>query len=449
MALKIAPGRFHSKRKSIWKKLFFVIISIVVGFQITTISRHMASQFTAKSQIDFDSNLPKKKIPATVEQKQISSDMASEITTNDQIDFERTLQKNIMEQKQEQKQEQKRISDGLLSVYDPTNAIAPLWKCSDEFSLEAADTKFAFVHVFKTAGTAVNTFLKDYAVTCGASFTKIISCTTLDADSVRARGEWKDCTVLKGVQRDGKSMGTDKNRDANQKMIEQSVDMVGGHFRLGTLDYLRSKDGSKTKVRYLSYFRDAVAKYVSSVVYVKKPKNWSREQLVAFIQKEAKANAKAGKYHVKYAEYLKTPWQFEGKLLKSKDIKWVNMGKEAKELASLIIKNLIAYNVIIGITERMPDTLEVLQHVMDPAGEATEVFTKNGMVDAKGKAQIKKSNVSPFSSSSIVEEVKKDAEAYAALVEYVKYEQMIYDFALEMHIKQHKAVMSLKNRSRV
>jgi len=232
-------------------------------------------------------------------------------------------------------------------------------------------------------------------------------------------------------------------------MIEQSVDIVGGHFRLGTLDYLRSKDGSKTKVRYLSYFRDAVAKYVSSVVYVKKPKNWSREQLVAFIKKEAKANAKAGKYHVKYAEYLKTPWQFEGKLLKSKDIKWVNMGKEAKELASLIIKNLIAYNVIIGITERMPDTLEVLQHVMDPAGEATEVFTKNGMVDAKGKAQIKKSNVSPFSSSSIVEEVKKDAEAYAALVEYVKYEQMIYDFALEMHIKQHKAVMSLKNRSRV
>jgi len=137
--------------------MVFVIISIVVGFQIITISRDMASQFTAKSQIDFDSNLRKNKIPATVEQKQISSDMASEITTNDQIDFERTLQKNIMEQ-------QKHTSDGLLSVYDPTNAIAPLWKCSDEFSLEAADTKFAFVHVFKTAGTAVNTFLKDYAV---------------------------------------------------------------------------------------------------------------------------------------------------------------------------------------------------------------------------------------------------------------------------------------------
>eukprot|EP00588_Corethron_pennatum_P008265 CAMPEP_0194285284 /NCGR_PEP_ID=MMETSP0169-20130528/29839_1 /TAXON_ID=218684 /ORGANISM="Corethron pennatum, Strain L29A3" /LENGTH=435 /DNA_ID=CAMNT_0039031373 /DNA_START=257 /DNA_END=1564 /DNA_ORIENTATION=+ len=435
MALKIAPGRFHSKRTSTWKKLFFVIISIGVGFQIITISRDIASQFTAKSQIDFDSNLREDQIPATVERKQNPSDKASEITANTHTYFESTLRKNIF--------------DGLLSVYDPTNAIAPLWKCSDEFALEAADTKFAFVHVFKTAGTAVNTFLKDYAVSCGASFTKIISCTTLDADSVKARGEWKECTVLKGVQRDGKSMGTDKNRNANQKMIEQSVDIVGGHFRLGTLDYLRSKDGSKTKVRYLSYFRDAVAKYVSSIVYVKKPKNWSREQLVEFIKKEAKANAKAGKYHVKYAEYLKTPWQFEGKLLKSRDIKWVNMGKEAEELAGLIIKNLVAYNVIIGITERMPDTLEVLQHVMDPAGEATEVFTKNGMVDAKGKAKIKTSNVSPFSSSSIVEEVKKDAEAYAALVEYVKYEQMIYDFALEMHIKQHKAVMRLKNQSPV
>ena len=51
-------------------------------------------------------------------------------------------------------------------------------------------------------------------------------------------------------------------------------------------------------------------------------------------------------------------------------------------------------------------------------------------------------NQSRFSTSTILNELKKDEEFYPLLVEYVKYDQMIVDFARRIHLLQYEALHS-------
>mmetsp|Transcript_17126 Transcript_17126/g.38572 ORF Transcript_17126/g.38572 Transcript_17126/m.38572 type:complete len:171 (+) Transcript_17126:1006-1518(+) len=150
--------------------------------------------------------------------------------------------------------------------------------------------------------------------------------------------------------------------------------------------------------------------------------------------------SKNKKYNIRYADYLKTLWQTEKSRQHHRHLGNSKSSEDTAKIARLVMQNLVDYNVIIGITENYSDSLEILQHLMDPTGNVTEVFTEHGMRDQEGNFHTWSSNPSLVSSSAVMKEIKNDRETYGALMEHVKFEQMIYNFALALHKKQYEAV---------
>mmetsp|Transcript_17119 Transcript_17119/g.38541 ORF Transcript_17119/g.38541 Transcript_17119/m.38541 type:complete len:411 (+) Transcript_17119:214-1446(+) len=328
----------------------------------------------------------------------------------------------------------------LLTSYNASKAVAlPLWNCTDAF--EENVTKLAFVHVFKTAGSSVSDFLRDYALKCSAGYARIISCTNVDPDSVRSKdGFWKHCRVKEGFSRNHKGIKPDFYKKFNDQLLGNHIDIIGGHFRLGTMDYLKNAERKSSKVRYMSFFRDAAMRYISGVTYVEGNKGWKKEQIVQEVKDRILSASKNKKYNIRYADYLKTLWQTEKSRQHHRHLGNSKSSEDTAKIARLVMQNLVDYNVIIGITENYSDSLEILQHLMDPTGNVTEVFTEHGMRDQEGNFHTWSSNPSLVSSSAVMKEIKNDRETYGALMEHVKFEQMIYNFALALHKKQYEAV---------
>jgi len=135
------------------------------------------------------------------------------------------------------------------------------------------------------------------------------------------------------------------------------------------------------------------------------------------------------KYYQNYASYLITPYQ--------KNIQ----GLDRNSRTQLILENLVKYNVIIGVVDRMSESLELLYNVIDRKHEMTRLFEHFGMNKPKDKKKVVV-NQSRFSTSAILNELKKDEEFFPLLVEYVKYDQMIVDFARRIHLLQYEALHS-------
>ena len=116
-----------------------------------------------------------------------------------------------------------------------------------------------------------------------------------------------------------------------------------------------------------------------------------------------------------------------------------------EEKVERIKKNILAYNVTVGIVERMSESMEMLQYLLDGDGEATPTFREFGLKERDEEAREgRRGNRSPVSASALLEHLRKDEEFYGKLLEYVKYEQQITDFALDVHVRQHESIRQRK-----
>jgi len=68
-----------------------------------------------------------------------------------------------------------------------------------------------------------------------------------------------------------------------------------------------------------------------------------------------------------------------------------------------------------------------------------ELFDKYTPDDTKGVRQNESRN-GAVSTTSVLQELKQDAEFMLMFGEYVKYETMITDYAMRMHLVQHEMV---------
>jgi hypothetical protein len=107
-------------------------------------------------------------------------------------------------------------------------------------------------------------------------------------------------------------------------------------------------------------------------------------------------------------------------------------GQFAKTRALLAIHNLARYNAIVGMTERMDESMEMLKHVLlalasEEKIEQLERYTNGTKHNESNKV----------STASVVEELKKDTDFMPVFDEYVKYERMINDYAMNMHLMQY------------
>lgn len=334
-------------------------------------------------------------------------------------------------------------------------AIQPIWPSDNDASGTVRDrSKLLFVHVFKTAGSTLRSFLIQFAArfpTQDLSYATITSCTGATVESLaNANKNWKTCKIKEQLSRKGHFDVFRDKMPLNNSYVEQKLDILAGHFRLGVLDYGSSHQlGKAGQHRYLTFFRNAAAKFVSGRVYVKTQKGGGKltvDSMVHGITKELKDRERKEKkdYHTKSFSYLLTPEQE------------VTRHKEHWSIAqkvSAVKQNLVHYNVSIGIVEEMGQSMRILQHIMDPKGLLPQALFDNyerpqaALTTQQGKRRQtmtdgKSFNVSPISTSAILKRLKEDPTTYNRLLDYVRYEQELTDFALELHRRQYQSLRS-------
>lgn len=317
--------------------------------------------------------------------------------------------------------------------------LEPMWTCMDRMALNGREKKLIFVHVYKTAGSTIRTLLRGYALGCHAGLAVVVGCSGLSAESIEG-GIWRNeagekgkrCLLKRVVQRDGKE--TLPSSHTNTSLLEQHVDILAGHIAMGS-HYSWRKNGSGETVdpQYLVFLRDGVHKFVSGILY--RSPDISMDEALSKIRKRVADARKHGNYYEKYSTYFLTPEQ-------RRYFRQQGHHLTLEERVNLTMANLVNSNAIIGIVERMPESLELLKHVVDRNGELQKFFEHFGL-KSKGKdkeAGKRVINKSVISSSAVVSVLEEDEEFMRELKEYVKYDDQILQFATKLHLRQYEAM---------
>mmetsp|Transcript_47517 Transcript_47517/g.143791 ORF Transcript_47517/g.143791 Transcript_47517/m.143791 type:complete len:508 (-) Transcript_47517:1110-2633(-) len=333
--------------------------------------------------------------------------------------------------------------------------------------------RLVFVHVFKTAGSTMREFFADYSRRCSAGWAVLIGCTRLNPDSLlgyddgggtwRARKAGKHaggCIIKKSVSRaDGLEDGN-WTKVMGSRLAEE-FDMFGGHLPLGTGSVWGDMgDGGGLprvggKLTYVAFFRNAVSKYLSGISFVTQAGR--PPKAMAHIKDSVPGMLARGQYQCKFADYLVTPQQHMVDRIEGR-----TGPRSNEEQALRVMMNLLKFDVIVGLTERMSDSLRMLEALMDEEGDATDIFDKYGrereglptafgegtpadsaIADAgKGgnSTGTRKANQSKLSTADLMKAVMEERPLlFADILEYTKYEQQITDFALALHTRQMKS----------
>jgi hypothetical protein len=260
---------------------------------------------------------------------------------------------------------------------------------------------------------------------------------------------WKKCQVVSSIDRNSHAENIGKNRKrlyptANNTVIRNNFDILGGHFRIGTGDYiLKNNTDNIDPLRHIIFLRDPIDRYISGVLYQfkqSKQKKQSRtlQHFVDLIKERVLSGRAAGDFWDRSLAYLLTPGQAEKFNQAKTSFMKANRTEQLTEVkAKTAIDNLFKYNAIVGMTEHMDQSMDILKYVLLTGAKAKHIALLE-------KYTNKTRNVSKngdISTSSVLEELKKDAKFMSVFEEYVKYEKLINDYAMGMHLKQHEMLL--------
>ena len=344
-------------------------------------------------------------------------------------------------------------------------AVTPIWNCRTKKKKEQQQQeKLIFIHIFKTAGSTLRHFFATYASKCkGAGWACIIGCsnakveTIMNSNRQSKNPNWDPCFLKNTVTRNGKHVLIGRGK-VNSTFLEKETDIYGGHMRLGSGDWLQTRgDGSSelVKNRYVTFFRDATTKYISARIYSARTKITTKKEIIKHIKLVVTTARSNGEYSDGYFKYLITPTQQKE-----------NSKMSTETMMQFVQQNLVKYNVVAGMLERMPESMQILQHILDHEKIMTPVFNYFGMDETPKKKKkrrerrqqrrLQKQHGSSSSSSSsrklvawnqgkistteVLAELKEDTDFFKIFVEYIKYEQMVYEFALDIHKLQYSEI---------
>eukprot|EP00571_Detonula_confervacea_P003597 CAMPEP_0172315470 /NCGR_PEP_ID=MMETSP1058-20130122/25291_1 /TAXON_ID=83371 /ORGANISM="Detonula confervacea, Strain CCMP 353" /LENGTH=459 /DNA_ID=CAMNT_0013029551 /DNA_START=113 /DNA_END=1489 /DNA_ORIENTATION=- len=362
-----------------------------------------------------------------------------------------------------------------------TLAIRPApWTCGDpdEVATDPLSNEkpiFAFVHVFKAAGSTIRSFFKTYSAICKKTWMVILKCGEMNHSTIPTDNDlyWKNCHVKETtdqrreiVEHDGMSKRQMKKRvypTVNNTVLKENVDIYGGHLRIGLGDTIFGSGADNSTqapapVRHIVFLRDPMSRFVSGILYVL---NWddpegentrTLHEIVSIIKRRIRGSRRHNDYWGKSTTYLLTPHQAE--TFANMNVKQIHTTTRltpeehlAEAKARMAIQNLVHYNVIMGMSERMTQSMAILRHALvsdqftsEQREEwVDELFEEYAPDDVEVKDDDEESsnndvrmNVSErdgVSTASVLEELKKDVEFMLIFEEYIKYEQLITDFA--------------------
>lgn len=325
---------------------------------------------------------------------------------------------------------------------DDDHYVAPMWSCKDTDRKK----KLVFSHIFKTAGSSMRSLLRSYAKSCNAGYVTVINCGAVRLDSLDSGNNWikdekyrrpqhgTECKLKDTIFRNNTEIAQsgDLSPINTTYLEEANVDILSGHVSVGIDENWKDDQGQHVDVQYLTFFRESTHKFVSAVLYLR-PK-LSFEEAVAHVKETAKRRLEAGDYLSDIANMM-TPVQ-------RAEFRKKNITLSHEEGANLMIQNLKEKNILVGIVERMSESLEMLQHVLDKDGELDSMFEAYGKIPPGSTATKEiKANKSRLSSSEVLAEVEKDEDFMKNVMqEFVRWDAKVYQYALDMHMRQYEAL---------
>ena len=293
----------------------------------------------------------------------------------------------------------------------------PAYNCSSEKETNARKTKFIFVHIFKTAGSTMRYLFQEYAKKCHSGIATVIHCSKVTANSIDKDKEWtnpnpnpnKNCKLKRYMYRSGEEV-IQASRTIQNSFLDKHIDILVGHVSLGAGYNWKVEQNSDipAKIQYVAFFRENTMRTISGFIYnmkhllgneIKK-KDVTLEYFVRVCKREIAIRVSKGFSQV-YSKYLSTPQQRRNPTYEKLD---------AASKANLVMKNILQHKVLIGIVEKMPQSIEMLHHLMDGGSEVKSLF-----------ADISETRMNPstkITTSSVVTEMKRDNKFMGIMNEY-------------------------------
>ena len=164
------------------------------------------------------------------------------------------------------------------------------------------------------------------------------------------------------------------------------------------------------------------------------------EETAEYIKEKIHSSRKQDQYQTSIYKYLLTPEQ-RAMIYEQEHTREEVVAHKAQ----LSIDNLVRYNSIVGMTEMFHHSMKIFEHVMvgqiATSSRKEEEQQKDLFSRYIGEEEIRNvSNRKGISTGSVMKELSKDDEFMVIFREFVKYEQRIVDFAMDMHQKQYEAV---------
>ena len=311
----------------------------------------------------------------------------------------------------------------------------PLWTCEEK----NRRGKLVYLHMYRSAGFTVRALLRGYARFCDAGIAFVSHCVDVSHASMEGNEFWmneglssprqgNECWLSLLENRTGEEYSVEETNSVTTNLLKDNqVDILGDHLPIGALQNWKDQDDDAVDVRYITWFRAPIQKFVSNHIFANRGLNSSSIKEIAHdVYVLAERKRKEGKYLDRTSNHFMTPdqkWWVD-----DERIEWTH-----ERRANLTMKNLVDFGVMVGLVERFPESLELLQYLIDRNGTLTEMFEFFSSPEKVDKVNEGKISTSRQTTESVVSAIQSNVTQRAAIDEYLKYEQQIYNFAVKLH----------------
>jgi hypothetical protein len=316
--------------------------------------------------------------------------------------------------------------------------VKPIWQCHEN----NRQGKLVYLHMYRSAGFSIRALLKAYAHLCGAGVAFVSHCVDVGLSRLELEEYWmnegvssprvgKECWLSYLENRTGNEYPLDQSNAVSTKLLQENqVDIIGDHLPVGLFQSWKETDGRMTDITFITFFRNPLEKFVSDHLFSEKTKKQATSMIAEQLFLKASSRLQQGKFFDKISNHLISPEQ--KRWIDEEKIRWTY-----ERRAKLTRKNLLRYNVVVGLVDKLPESLQLMEHLMDRNGNMTQMFqffastSKINSIDGGSIARSKEFT------ASVAATLRSNVTQYAVVTEYLKYEQQMYDFAVKVHQIQY------------
>jgi Sulfotransferase family len=326
--------------------------------------------------------------------------------------------------------------------YEQIGHIDPIWSCLDYAKRpRERQRKLVFLHVPSAGGASFRALFRGYAYLCHAALASVGRCVDLGREYLEGEENWMNalgsrrsgqgCTLSWAENRTGHSLTESFARISTAFLEQNEIDILSGELPLGCDESWMNKTGHKVDVQNVVLLRDPVTRYISEFMFEHRYANLTVLDAVQLIRQRIQNETMMRKYHSVYSNHLISPEQKSW--MAFEHIPW-----SPERKVNLSLSNLVEKQIVVGIMERMSQSLVLLQYLIDNERQVSYLFryfTKpDKMADVlRDQNQVK----------AILRNLERDPLLMTQMKEILKYEQQIYDWGIKIHEAQLSRVMAL------